>query len=207
MYYTCVAKLFNDAVPFLSVVEQRKVAEHAPDRDKARHVLWQPAVWLRLSRARQVDARDRDARGAPAPRRPGDGVAAVLGGHRPLLQLPERRRVRGRRGAGPRRPGGRGAPRRAVGARVADGALPRRGERLDDEAGRGAPPDVNAALAASVALPPYLAVTCAAEWTLAPSVCARVLADRPEVDVNRSGAYLPSALTTWADAADDSTLR
>ena len=54
MYYTCVAKLFNDAVPFLSVVEQRKVAEHAPDRDKARHVLWQPAVWLRLSRARQV---------------------------------------------------------------------------------------------------------------------------------------------------------
>ena len=25
MYYTCVAKLFNDAVPFLSVVEQRKV--------------------------------------------------------------------------------------------------------------------------------------------------------------------------------------
>ena len=83
------------------------------------------------------DARDRDARGAPAPRRPGDGVAAVVGGHRPLLQLPERRRVRGRRGAGPRRPGGRAAPRRAARARVADGALPRRGERLDDEAGAG----------------------------------------------------------------------
>ena len=82
-----------------------------------------------------------------------------------------------------------------------------RGEANDwtTKLGRGAPPDVNAALAKlCVALPPYLAVTCAVEWTLAPSVCARVLADRPEVDVNRSKAYLPSALTTWADAADDS---
>ena len=205
MYYTCVAKLFNDAVPFLSVVEQRKVAEHAPDRDKARHVLWQPAVWLRLSRARQVtlaietpEALLHLAGLATASRRSWEVIDLFCSFQSDVES--------------------EGVVAQALGG-LADalrhGALPElesltvhcRGEANDwtTKLGRGAPPDVNAALAKlCVALPPYLAVTCAVEWTLAPSVCARVLADRPEVDVNRSKAYLPSALTTWADAADDS---
>lgn len=202
---TCVAKLFNDAIPFLSVVEQRGVADNSPDRDKARHVLWQPAVWLRLGRARQVtlaietpEALLHLAGLATASKRSwevidlfcsfqsdveADGlVAQALSGLADALR---------------------------------HGALPAlesltihcRGDSNDwtTKLGRRAPPPVDAALAKlCVALPPYLAVTCAVEWTLAPHVCAQVLNDRPEVDVNRSKAYLPSALTTWADAADDS---